>query len=161
MQVNHNLQASCIRPIQSLAQHFICTLHVWLAIDWGHTPVPDWDSHMVQFGGRHLGEIVRGDPAIPVILQQRLRGVFAQLLRQCVFIDCVIAFEDGWCDPGFENEPTTSVNTTDLLAIVVKLEVALDMLSKIMLAWKEREEHVETHTEEKPSSKLAGSWPQQ
>lgn len=120
VQVNHNLQSSAACPIEGLAELVVCSLHVGLAIDRNDAPVPNWDTHMVQSCLRHLVEVVLCDPRIPVLLQARLCGIFAQDLGIGPLIYRCIALEDAGCDPGLEDEPATCVDATDFLAIVVE-----------------------------------------
>jgi hypothetical protein len=68
VEVNHDLQASTLSPVQSLAKLVVCALDEWFAIARNYTPVPDWDSHVVETSLGHLLEVVFGKPRVPVLL---------------------------------------------------------------------------------------------
>lgn len=120
VQVDHDLQASIIRPVKSFAELVISSLYVRLTIDWDDAPVPNWDSHVVQPGLRHLVEVVLCNPRVPVILQLRLGSILAKYLCERPFVLGGIALKDTWGDPRLEDEPTPCVYATDLLTIVVE-----------------------------------------
>ena len=120
MQINHNLQPSALRPIQRLAQLIIRALHIWIAVSRNYTPVPNWDSHVVESRASHLIEIILGDPRVPVLLQPRLGSVFAELLGKCPLVFCAVAFEERGCDPGLENKPSAGVDASDFLVAIVE-----------------------------------------
>jgi hypothetical protein len=120
VQVNHNLQPSTAGPVEGFAKLVVCSLYVGLAIDRNDAPVPNWDTHMVQSRLRHLIEVVLCDPRIPVVLQTRLCGIFAQDLGVGPLIHRCITLENAGCDPGLEDEPATCVDAADFLAVVVE-----------------------------------------
>lgn len=72
----------------------------------------------------NLGEVVFGDPGVPVILQSGRRSVLAKGLSVSVLVDNSLArgpfLKDGGCNPWLEDEPATQVDTTDLVVLVVE-----------------------------------------
>lgn len=118
MEIDHDLQSSFLRPAQRLAQLIVGTLHIGIALSWQHTPVTNWDSHVVQTSTSHLEKVVLGEKAIPMLLEARLGSILAEQLSQRPLVFSSIAFENGGSNPWLEDEPTTSVDTTDFLAAV-------------------------------------------
>jgi hypothetical protein len=118
MEIDHDLQASALCPVQCLAELLISTLHVWVAISWQNTPVTDGNSDVVQTRSSHFVEVVLCDPRVPMLLQLRLGSIFAELLSKSPLIYSRVALEDGGSNPWLENEPATSVDTANFLAAV-------------------------------------------
>lgn len=77
----------------------------------------------------NLGEVVLGDPGVPVILQSGRCGVFAKGLSVRVLVDNSLArgpfLKDGRCNPWLEDEPATQVDPTDLVVLVVEGYITL------------------------------------
>lgn len=120
VEVNHDVQASTLSPVQSLAKLVVRALDEWLAIARDYTPVPDWDSHVVETSLGHLLEIVFGEERVPVLLESRLGGILTQDCAECSLVDSVVALKETGGDPGLEDKPSASVDSTDLLVVVVK-----------------------------------------
>jgi hypothetical protein len=69
VQINHDLQAGTLSPVQRATQSLVRTLNIWVAVTGNHTPVTYWDSDVVQPSLRHLLEVTLSDPRIPMLLQ--------------------------------------------------------------------------------------------
>jgi hypothetical protein len=120
VEVDHDLQASTLSPVQSLAKLVVGALDEWLAVAREYTPVPDGDPHVVEASLGHLLEVVFGEPRVPMLLQSRLGGILAQDGAECPLVDGIIALEKTGGDPGLEDEPSAGVDATNLLVVVVE-----------------------------------------
>lgn len=134
VQIDHDLQAGTRRPVKSLTKLVVSSLDKWLAVDRNNTPISNWNSHVVQARTSHLVEVGLGNPRVPVVLQFRLRSIFTKLLCQSILVHRAIALKHAGSDPGFEDKPTTGIDSADLLAIVVKKWRTLVVLSERLLA---------------------------
>jgi hypothetical protein len=57
MQIKHNLQTSCSCPCDSLIEEEVLPLNVWITVQRIESPVPNWDSDMIQSDSRNLVEV--------------------------------------------------------------------------------------------------------
>jgi hypothetical protein len=68
-----------------------------------------------------------------MLLELRLRGIFAELLCECPLVLRAVASEERRSDPRLKNEPATGIYTADLLVGVIKRWGA-DLSVEVMLA---------------------------
>lgn len=129
MQIDHDLQTCALRPVKCATKPRVRALYVWIALTRHNAPVANRDPHVVEASALHLLEVVLGDPRIPMLLQQRLRRISSKLLCECVLVDSTVALEDRRCDPRLEDEPAASVDTANLLIVVVEGQTALERCS--------------------------------
>ena len=77
----------------------------------------------------NFGEVVLGDPGVPVILQSGRCSVLAEGLRVSVLVnDCIARgplLKDGRSNPWLEDKPASQVDTTDFVVLVVESYITL------------------------------------
>lgn len=122
VQVHNDLEAGIPGPLDGVVQIFQLTVHVGLAVEGRHGPVPHGDSNVVQTRLGHLVEVVGPDEVCPVVGETVPGLIFAQRLGQGPFVDGGLwaSVEDRGGDPRLEHQPTTQVDTADLVGIEVK-----------------------------------------
>lgn len=67
VQIEHHLDAVLTSPANRLSNVVICAVHEGSATH--NRPVANWQTNEVESNGLHLGEIVFGDPCVPMVTQ--------------------------------------------------------------------------------------------
>jgi len=85
---------------------------------------------MVHARGGNLVEIILGDKGAPVLVQNGPALVSAIGGTQGPLVNSSItrSIKDRWGDPGLQHEPTTEVDTTNLVGTIVKGKAPARML---------------------------------
>ncbi|KAH3667138.1 hypothetical protein OGAPHI_002787 [Ogataea philodendri] len=131
VQVNPGLKSVVSTPLQSLVQILDLALNVWVAVRKLERPVPNRQPHKVEASSGNVLEICFSYPRGPVLLQPGLCLVLAKSL--CVmplvhrhFRGFGSGLEQGGSDVGLQHEPSSDVDTVDLICLVVPPGVSLE-----------------------------------
>ena len=104
---------------------------------------------MIEAVVADLGEVIFGDPGVPMIFQSRRCIILAEGLSVRVLVDDCHArgpwLEDGGSDPWLEDEPAAQVDATDLVVLVVESYITLAQAAKDWLVRLLGHEHGTTH----------------
>jgi hypothetical protein len=125
VEINHDLDAVVSCPLNSLVHVGELTLHIWVTSKRSDGPVSDWDSDVVQASSGNLLEIVFDNPCVPVIVESVESFSLSEVLSIGIFVHNSITArvdEERWSNPWFENEPSSKVDSANLLIVVVKRE---------------------------------------
>ena len=129
MKIEQYLEIGISSPADGLIQDIQLPLDVGVAIQGCNGPVPDRDTNMVEAIVANFGEVIFGDPGVPVVLQSGRCSGLAEGLSVRVLVDDGVArgpwLEDGGCDPWLEDEPAAQVDATDLVVLVVEGYITL------------------------------------
>lgn len=84
---------------------------------------------MVEAVLGNLGEVILGDPGVPMVRQSRGCSIFAESLRVGVLVDDCLArgpwLKNGRGDPWFEDEPAAQIYAPDNVVIIVEIHTTL------------------------------------
>ena len=84
---------------------------------------------MIEAVVADLGEVIFGDPGVPMIFQSRRCSILAEGLSVRVLVDDCHArgpwLKDGGSDPWLEDEPAAQVDATDLVVLIVESYITL------------------------------------
>ena len=124
VEVEHYFEACASGPADGVVEDGDLALDVGVVCKGGYGPVADGDADVVHARFRDVVEVGLGDPGVPVLGEAAECFIFAQSCTIGVFVDGGIGscFEDGGCNPGFENEPAAEIHTADFLIVVVEGE---------------------------------------
>lgn len=87
MQIDHNHQTGCLRPVKSLTEHIVRSLDIRVARVGNHTPVPKGNAHEVETGIGDSCEVGLCNPGIPVVAQLVVGFRWAQSLTESPLVD--------------------------------------------------------------------------
>lgn len=123
MQINNDLETGGASPADGLVEILQLTIDVLVSIQVLQSPVSHRDSDVVHSCTGDLIQIVGGNETAPVLGQNRATFIRTQSLTERPLIDRRIAsgVKNRWSDPGFSYQPTTEVDTPDLVIPVVEV----------------------------------------
>lgn len=124
MQIDNYLKTGRASPANGLVEVLQLAVDVLVAIEVLQSPVANRDSDMVHASRGNLVKVVGSDEAAPVLCQKRPALVSANSLTERPLIDSSItsSIENRGSDPWLQHQPTTKVDTANLVGPVVKGE---------------------------------------
>lgn len=115
MEIDDDLQAQSSGPVYRSIDVVPCTWNI-RRTESVVRPVSNWDPHNIESCLLNLVEVMPCHPRIPMVAEDAKRGIFPQMLSQCVLVDDVFLWsilirviEYRWCDPSVSIQPTTPV----------------------------------------------------
>jgi hypothetical protein len=128
MKVEHNLQSRIPCPANSLVENWKLSLNVWISIKRSYSPVTYGNSNVIQTDRSYLLEVCLCDPCIPVLFQLILSSSLSQCLCEGVLVHDSTTVcprcEEGRRNPRLKDEPTSKIDTTHLVIVVVEAQSA-------------------------------------
>lgn len=114
VEINVDLETRVSSPVDGSIQHVYLALNEGLSLDGSDGPISDWNADMGESGSFNAIKVLLVDVGVPMQLEA-LMGTLTESRAECPFIHCAVAsfFKDTGCDPWFQHQPSSQVNTAD------------------------------------------------
>lgn len=114
VEVNVDLETRVSGPVDGSIQHVYLALNEGLSLDGSDSPISNWDADMGEASTFDAIKVLLVDVGVPMQLET-LMGTLAESCAERPFIHCAVAsfFKDTGCDPWFQHQPSSEVDTAD------------------------------------------------